>query len=438
MHKEDNNMRNPVKMTKTTKAIKAAKETCRLLAKDVWVSNDSFKTGKNNHDMVVGASCCGKTEGYVKPNIKCAESSMVVVDTKGLLFKISAPKLKKKGFEVVNIDFVNPERSAVYNMLDYVRTVYNKDGKTTYRQKDLRTIANVLVPKEMEKDDTFWVDSARNVVISLMAYVMEVMEESERNMITVAKLFLLISSHLKEIERRGEINFFEALRAEDPESFTVAMYDSFRGVIASEKTWGCIKQFVANALDPFIYDDLKDMFNGKSTLDFAELGRKKIILFVNISDTDRSMYPVVNVFYQQLFQALCNEADSKEYGRLLVPVRIIMDDFAANFNIPDFDKIISVIRSRQIFVSIILQSISQLECMYSGASAKTIINNCDYKVFYGGQDPDTVKYICDTANCIPEKITKMKADDVCILVRGEEIKFAKKIDPYSMDYEKEV
>ena len=182
-----------------------------------------------------------------------------------------------------------------------------------------------------------------------------------------------------------------------------------------------------------MYDEVKPMFDGKSALDFADLGRKKSILFVNISDTDRSMYSVVNIFYQQLFQSLCNEADSRTDGRLQIPVRIIMDDFASNFNIPDFDKIISVICSRQIFVSLILQSISQLDGMYKTADAKTIINNCDFKVFFGGQDPDTARFIGDMAGCVPEKVTKMRADDVCILERGEEIRFAKKIAPYSMD-----
>lgn len=414
-----------------------AKESFRLLAKDVWVSNDSVKSGKNNHDLIVGGSCAGKTGGYVTPNLILADSSMVVVDTKGLLAKKYSRYLRKKGFRTVTIDFVNTERSDVYNMLDFVRTVRRKDGKTEYRQKDLKTIAKILAPDEMDARETFWVEAARTVIVSLMAFVMECMEESERNMVTVAKLYLLMCSDSAARGRGGSISFFEELRNENPDSFAVAMYDTFKGDYAAEKMWASIRQFVSIALEPFMYDEIKPMFNGKSALDFADLGRRKTILFVNISDTDRSMYSVVNIFYQQMFQSLCNEADSSYLGRLKVPVRIIMDDFASNFNIPDFDKIISVIRSRQIFVSIILQSISQLEGMYKASDAKTIINNCDFKVFFGGQDPDTARFIGDIAGCVPEKVTRMGADDVCILERGEEMRFAKKIEPYSMDKQME-
>ncbi|MCR4686740.1 MAG: type IV secretory system conjugative DNA transfer family protein [Lachnospiraceae bacterium] len=417
---------------------KATQDSYRLLAKGVRVSNNSIKTQKNNHDLIVGGSCAGKTGGYVTPNLLIADSSMVVVDTKGLLCKKYSNYLKKKGFRIVNIDFVNTENSDIYNMLDFVRRVHKEDGKVSYRQTDLKRIAKLLAPDEMDEKETFWVEAARAVIISLMAYALEAMEESEVNMVTVAKMYLLICADGGKSSNNGTISFFEELRSENPDSFAVAMYDTYKADFAAEKMWASIRQFVSIALEPFMYDELKQMFNGKSALNFSDLGREKTILFVNISDTDRSMYSVVNVFYQQMFQCLCNEADGREDGRLQVPVRIIMDDFASNFNIPDFDKIISVIRSRQIFVSLILQSISQLDGMYKASNAKTIINNCDFKVFFGGQDPETAKFIGDIAGCVPEKVTKMGADDVCILERGEEMKFAKKIPPYSMDAQMDV
>ena len=427
MKKNMNEIEMKNQATKVRKA--AMPDSYRLLAKGVRVSNNTLKTGKNNHDLIVGGSRAGKTGGYVTPNLILADSSMVVVDTKGLLCRRYSRYLKKKGFQIFNIDFVNTETSDVYNLLDFVRKVHGKNGETTYRQKDLKTIAAILVPDELDTKETFWVESARCVIISLMAYVLEAMEEAERNMVTVTKLYLLMCANSKS----NTVSFFEELRDENPESFAVAMYDTYQADFEAEKMWASIKQFVSIALEPFMYDEVKPMFDGKSALDFADLGRKKSILFVNISDTDRSMYSVVNIFYQQLFQSLCNEADSRTDGRLQIPVRIIMDDFASNFNIPDFDKIISVICSRQIFVSLILQSISQLDGMYKTADAKTIINNCDFKVFFGGQDPDTARFIGDMAGCVPEKVTKMRADDVCILERGEEIRFAKKIAPYSMD-----
>ena len=382
------------------------------------------------HYLVCGPTGSGKTGSHVVPEMLQAETSMVVVDTKGLLYNRYKDYLTRHGFRVESINFVEPEKSAVYNMLDFVRTVHHPDGRISYKQKDLKTIACALVPLEKDSDDAFWVESARNLLVSLMAFTLEVIEESERNMITVAKLFLLMNENYK------RVSFFEDLRSEDPDSFAVAMYDTYKGVMMSERTYACILKFAANALEPFLYDDIKPMFNGKSTVNFADIGREKTVLFLEVSDTDRSMDSVINVFYQQLFQSLCNEADSKEDGRLQVPVRIILDDMASNITIKDFDKIISVIRSRQIYVSIILQSISQLEGMYSTAVAKTIINNCDYKLFFAGQDPDTARFIGDYANCVPEKVTRMKEDDICILERGKDIRFAKRIAPYSMDIEK--
>lgn len=416
---------------KTAEKSVKCEESYRILAKDVMVSNDMEKTKKNNHDLIVGGSCAGKTGGYVTPNILLADSSMVIVDTKGLLYNRYCKYLKKKGFRVENIDFVNPSQSCIYNPLDFVRKTTDKDGNVIYRQQDLKTIANVLIPDNLDKEEKFWVTSARNVLISLMAYVIEEMEPSECNMCTVARLYLMMGNSGKSHD-----GFFELLRSEKPNSFAVAMYDTYKDTYLSEKTWSCIKQFVSLGLDPFIYDDLKVMFDGKSTLDFADIGRKKTVLFVNISDVDRSMDQVVDVFYQQMFQRLVQEADGRPEKILPIPVRIIMDDFAANFNIPNFDGLISVIRSRHIFVSLILQSLSQLEGIYTPAEAKTIINNCDFKVFIGSQDPDTARYIGDMAGCVPEKISnQMKADDVCVIIKGEEAKFTKAIPPYSMDIE---
>ena len=413
-------------------------QSYRLLAENFRVSNDPLVTGLNNHDLIVGASCSGKTGGYVSPNILVADSSMVVVDTKGLLYRKYKRYLEKKGFHVVNIDFVNMESSAIYNMLDFIRPAVSRKSSVPFRQKDLRTISHALLPDDLD-DEKFWIESARCVLTSLIAYVMEVIDEEERNMCTVAKLYLLLNQLVRqsydEHTKCCSIPFFEELRLENEDSPAVRLYDTWRNSVAAEKMWVSICQFISVALEPFIYDDMSDMFEGKSTIDFAELGRKKTILFVNISDNNRDMDAVINVFYQQMFQVLMNEADSREDGRLQIPVRIIMDDFAANFSIPDFDKLISVIRSRQIYVSLILQSLSQLEGMYSISQAKTIINNCDFKLFLGGQEPETARYIADMVGCLPETVMKLKSNQVYIIIRGEDPQLTIKIAPYSMDNE---
>lgn len=152
-------------------------------------------------------------------------------------------------------------------------------------------------------------------------------------------------------------------------------------------------EFANRALEPFEFEEAKHIFTSKDRFDIRSLGREKTVLFINVSDTDRTFDQLVNIFYTQALQLLCTEADSSPGGKLNVPVRIIMDDFAASARIPDFDKIISVIRSRDISVSLILQSMTQLESMYSHAQALTITNNCDHLLYLGSQDLETANFI---------------------------------------------
>ena len=149
------------------------------------------------------------------------------------------------------------------------------------------------------------------------------------------------------------------------------------------------------------------------------MGKHKTALFLTISDTDRSMDRLTNLFYTQALHELCNSADQdyKDH-RLAVPVRVILDDFAANVYIPDFDKIISIIRSREVSVSIILQSLSQLESMYGGARAKTILNNCDHCLYLGGQDVDTAKYMSIKTNKSINSILNMQLNAAWMFERG--------------------
>ena len=155
-----------------------------------------------------------------------------------------------------------------------------------------------------------------------------------------------------------------------------------------------------------------------------------MVLFLNISDTDRTFDPIVNIFYLQALQTLCAEADELEDGRLKVPVRIIMDDFANSARIENFDKLISVIRSREISVSLILQSMTQIRSMYEEA-ANTIIDNCDHILYLGTQNLETAEFIGTRAYKTPEKILCMPADSAYLLEKGRPAELVKKIKPYS-------
>ena len=179
-----------------------------------------------------------------------------------------------------------------------------------------------------------------------------------------------------------------------------------------------------------------EMYRKPNRVDFRALGREKTAVFLTISDMDRSMDRLVNLFYTQAFQALCRSADRDYPGHALpVPVSVILDDFATNACIPDFDNIIAVIRSRGICVSIILQSISQLEAIYGQSRAMTIINNCDNLLYLGGQDVETARYISVKANKSADTILNMPLDEAWLFTRG---RAPRKVEKYDMTTEKMV
>ena len=386
----------------------------------------------NNNDVIIGTTGSGKTSGYVQPNLLCCKDSMVVVDTKGALSKKYTGYMKKRGFDVHRISFVSPENSMTYNPLDFVRR--NPDG--SYRELDLKRLVHMLV--EDDERERFWSNSARQVVMSLMAFVLEKLDEDSQHFGSVITLFEHMcteyADNIKYINISDEnkrwkgISFFLNLEEENKNSFAVKMYKLYANTFNAEKTWSCIAQFVSNALEPFIYGECAPLFNGRSSFEIAELGRRRSILFLEVSDNDRMMDKMVNVFYSNLFQSLFEEADSRENSCLKVPVRIMMDDFGANVYIPGFPDMISVIRSRDISVSIILQSISQLKKKYSEEEASTILNNCDHMLYLGGTDVPTAQYIAVKAGKLPETILNMKLDKAWLFERGSVPETVRKID----------
>jgi len=402
----------------------------RILAKEAFLSTNSRETGLNNNVLVVGTSGCGKTGSFVVPNLACTENSIVVADTKCQLFKTMGPGLRARGFKTVCIDFVHPEHSTPYNPLDSVQRF--RRG-ASYRETDLVRIATGMLPDSLSDHDTFWVVSARTVLTSLMAFTLEMLPRAEQHFGTVARLYRALSEEVaaNRYNRGWEgVSFFTALERENPDSLAVKQYHMYAGNFPAEKCWGSIEQFVANALSLFDFRENARMLCRRG-YDLTRLGREKTAMFVNISDTDRSMDCIVNIFYTQLFQGLCRYADNRPDFRLPVPVHIILDDFAANVFIPDFDKIVSVIRSREISTSVVLQSLSQLKGMYNEGQASTIINNCDTMLYLGGQDVDTARFFAEKAGRLPERILSMDLRNAWLFIRGRDARLVEKLTPYS-------
>ena len=391
----------------------------RILTKNVEVSNDTRITGLNNNDMVIGSTGSGKTGGYVIPNIQRIEGSMVVSDTKGNLARKFKDELKRKGYTVRTLDFVNPMKSCAYNPLSGIRRY--KNGK--YREQDILTLANTIMPS-LDSREPFWEKAAAGYIAMLIAYCLEALPEEEHTMATVCDL------HRAYSKPRGDLSFVKYFSL-NPNCFSAKKYYAMKSSCNADKMWASINEFANRALEPFDFEESRKIFGKHKGFDIRSLGRKKTVLFLNVSDTDSTFDQLVNVFYTQALQILCSEADANEDGRLKVPVRVIMDDFAASARIPDFDKVISVIRSRDISVSLILQSLSQLNSMYDQYSAITIRNNCDHIIYLGSQDQDTAEYISCRACKTPEAILCMPDDKAVLVTKGQKAVFVDKLAAYS-------
>lgn len=384
-------------------------ETFRILAKGVTVSNDTWRTGLNNNDLIIGPSGAGKTRGYVIPNLLESSGSLIVTDTKGSLAGTVGPLLAQQGCRVLKIDFEDLEGSYGYNPLDHIR-YDERRGK--YAEQDIITAAAALVPVTSRREP-FWEEAARLYLTSLIAYVLECLPAGEHSLKYVVDL-------IGEMESGVYDRLIRELAHIRPNSLAVQTYRLFQSNHTAEKMHASIIGILSEKLNGLNFDGAVHMFTRPERVQFAGLGRERTVLFLTVSDTDRSMDRLVNLLYTQALQALCRSADT-DYPdhRLPVPVRFILDDFATNACIPDFHNIISVIRSREISVSIILQSLSQLEAMYGEANASTIINNCDNCLYLGGQDVATARYVSFRANRTVDTVLGLPLHEAYLFTRGQ-------------------
>ncbi len=394
--------------------------TYRILAHGHTVSNDTWITGLNNNDLIIGPSGAGKTRGYVMPNIMQCSGSMVITDTKGALCSDVGTLLAQEGYKVTEINLSDCASSPYgYNPLAYIR----QDNDGHYSEQDILTLAACLMPVE-SRHDPYWELTARIYLESAISYVLEALPEEERHLGSVVRL-------ISEMGRDGKYkSLMRELEVVDPDSFALSRYRLFKSVSNdAEKTAACIFSFLATKLAPLSFGGAKRIFTNPKRINIKELGRKKAAVFLNISDTDDSLYRLANVFYTQALHTLCNLADKSPGHRLKVPVRFYLDDFASNVVIPDFDRIISVIRSREISVSVIIQSLSQLESLYGQAKAMTVINNCDNLLCLGaGRDISTAKYISYQANKPVSAILNTPLGSAWLLTRGSKAEQVAKFD----------
>ena len=364
------------------------------------------KTARNKNILVIGGSGSGKTRFFVKPSLLQMHSSYVVTDPKGQLLRETGkllahggPKRDENGkpvrdkhgkavyepYRIKVLNTINFSKSMKYNPLAYVRS-----------EKDILKLVNVIIANTKgdgeKSSEDFWIKAERLLYCALIGYIWYEAEPEEKNFITLLELINACEAREDDETYKSPVDIlFDELAQAQPEHFAVKQYVKFK--MAAGKTLKSILVSCGARLSPFDIKELRDIMT-EDELELDTMGDRKTALFLIMSDTDTTFNFVIAMLQSQLFNLLCDKADDLYNGRLPVHVRCLLDEFANIGQIPNFDKLIATIRSREISASIILQSQSQLKTIYKDA-ADTIVGNCDSTLFLGGKEKGTLKEISE-------------------------------------------
>ncbi len=400
--------------------------TGTIVAHKRYISTDTRCTGINNNMLVIGPSGVGKTRHVLKPNLLQMNSSYLVLDTKGTLCREMAPVLIEHGYRVERINFADlashtqtkgtatpgcglswqhSVHEVGYNPLAFIRR--GSDGRPN--QQDITSVAKALCPHEDQKEP-FWDNAAANLLACLIAYTVEQLPKCEQNLSSTIKL-------LEHLGDEATIALLEDLEAFDPESYALTLWRRYSSTRTAEKMNASIIGILAEKMFALGFEGARALYEHEEQVDFASLGREKHALFVTIDDLDRSLDPLTNLFVSQAIRELAREADRNPAGRLVQPVRLMLDDFA-NLNIPDIDNVLSVVRSREIWVTLLLQSINQLEAIYGRPRAMSILGNCDTQLVLAFQDFESAEAYAQRAGKLPASLFATPHEHVWLFVRG--------------------
>ncbi|MEY8445725.1 VirD4-like conjugal transfer protein, CD1115 family [Enterococcus ratti] len=356
-------------------------ESLSLSGRMKITGKDNFNRNKNV--VVVGGAGSGKTRFYVKPNLMQMHSSYVVSDSKGLLLMETGKMFEEAGYKIKVFDLINRRDTHHYNPFNYIKT-----------EDDILKIVNNLIkntsnPNKKGGDD-FWEKAETALLMAIFSYLIQEVVEEDRTLGNVIELVRLADI---EEDVPGFVSpldvLFNELEEKDPTNFAVAQYKIFK--LSGDKTTKSILVSLGVRLSPFDIPSIKDLVS-KDTLELDTVGDEKTILYILLPDTDTSFNFLASMMYQQLFDMLVYKADNVYKGRLPCHVRCILDEFANIGQIPDFEKVISVIRSREISTNVILQNISQLKTLYKD-TWETIIGTSDVFLYLGGMEQSTHEYI---------------------------------------------
>lgn len=402
-------------MTALESAVRAA-APATILAAGHELSCDTRATGLNNNLLVLGSSGSGKTRHVLKPNLLQMGSSFLVLDTKGQLHREVGPLLARHGYDVQSVNFADlasygqggrAEKDATgYNPLAHVR----RDPATGRpNQQDIISVSKALCPVE-DTVQPFWDLAAANYLSCCVAYVLEELPREEQNLRSVVRL-------VEELQTGRTERLMRELAESDPESYALAIWRRTSVTQGAEKMNSSILGILAEKVMCLSFDTAFELYERPRQVDFARMGHERVALFATVSDVDHSLDPLTSLFVTQAIWGLLREADRCPEGRLPVPVRLMLDDFS-NLNVPGFADIISVLRSREIWCTLLLQTVSQLSHRYGDAAASTIVGNCDEQLVLAFQDAATASAFADRANRLPSSLLATPTDRAWLFVRG--------------------
>ena len=357
----------------------------KLMTQNVSIGLNAKKHRRNLNTLVCGGSGAGKTRFYCKPNLMQCNTSFVILDPKGEIVRDVGKLLEAKGYEIKVLDLISMDKSHCYNPFVYLRS----DNDI---QRLVTNLFKSTTPKGSQSNDPFWDTAASMLLLALVFYLHYEAPEDEQNFAMIMEMLRAGAIEDEEEPRPSPLdNLFSELEYENPDHIALKYYHSYHS--GSAKTLKSIQITLAARLEKFNLESLASL-TSTDELELETLGEKKTALFALIPDNDTSFNFLVSILYTQLFQQLFYSADHIHGGSLPIPVHFLMDEFA-NVSLPDdFDKILSVMRSRSVSVSIILQNLAQLKALFE-KQWESIVGNCDEFLYLGGNEQSTHKYVSE-------------------------------------------
>lgn len=383
-----------------------------ILGNEAYYSLDDRETLLNNNVLVIGTSGSGKTRNIVTPNLLQAVGSYILVDPKGNLYDQFSQYLRGKGYDVKKLNFIDPSDcfGCSYNFFEYIRS-----------DQDILKIAHMITTSSYDRIDNravdpFWDDAAELLLTAVIGHLYHHCPKEEQNLKNIITLINEANPSAQHIlrDKLGR-RILDGSNGRE-EDFAVRKYQSF--LRASDRTAGSIIIVLASKMAIYDTPDIQKMLQ-EDTVDIGNIGKRNTALFVQISDTDRSMDKLAGIFFSQTLNELCRVADNMPSSRLPINVRFVLDDFATNLRISDFPGIISSIRSRGISAMIMIQAESQLSALYGEYDCRTIIANCDTQIYLGGNDADTARNIAIRLDVPLSEVLYMPLGCCWIFRRGE-------------------